>query len=418
MKIAYLTADFGVPVPGTKGASVHVQEMVHALREDGHDVAVLTPARTAGRSSAPVHDIPLNETAQQLIDELKHEDIAAGNRLAKDLRNLFYAMTFPEQATFVLDEFQPDFVYERYSLFGFGGAELARRFAVPHFLEVNAPLVDEQRRMRGLSLPRVAEMVESRVFDSASHIFVVSQSLREYVAGRGISTDRITVLPNAADPDRFAPPDGPSSLRRRLGWEDRFVVGFVGSMKSWHGVDTLVAALRMLADRDPRYCLLLVGDGPERESLGRGVTELGLTEQVHMTGAVPHEAVPDCIAAMDVAVAPYAGDADGYFSPVKLFEYLAMARPTVAAAVGQVADIIEQGCTGWLYPPGDSARLAGVIQELSLDSELARRVGRAGRELVLGRYTWAANARRVIDVAERIGAGSVQPATMIGTRMH
>ncbi len=417
MKIAYLTADFGVPVPGTKGASVHVQEMVRALQGEGHEVMVLTPAATGNRFDARVQDIPLGPMAAEMIDALRQEELAAGNRLAKDLRNLLYSLTFAEQAAPLVWEFLPDLVYERYSLFGFGGSELALRLGVPFFLEVNAPLIDEQRRMRGLSLPGVAEAVESRVFDSASHIFVVSEPLRDYVAGQAVPPDRITVLPNGADPDRFAPPDGPSPLRRRLDWEEHFVVGFVGSMKSWHGVDTLVAALRMLVDADPRYRLLLVGDGPERDAIERRTVELGLSGYVRMIGAVPHDVVPDCIAAMDVAVAPYAANADVYFSPVKLFEYLAMARPTVAAAVGQAAEIIEQGRTGWLYPAGDSTKLAGVIHELSRDPERARRVGAAGRRLVLERYTWSANARRVIETAERMGAGSVEPVTTMDDRM-
>jgi glycosyltransferase involved in cell wall biosynthesis len=129
---------------------------------------------------------------------------------------------------------------------------------------------------------------------------------------------------------------------------------------------------------------------------------MGLTEVVHMSGAVSHQQVPDYLRAMDLAVAPYAPDADAYFSPVKLFEYMAMALPVVAARFGQVSEVIEHERTGWLYRPGDAFELAGLIGRLAPERELRRTVGIAARERVMQEYTWRHNARRVVAVAEDI----------------
>ena len=119
-----------------------------------------------------------------------------------------------------------------------------------------------------------------------------------------------------------------------------------------------------------------------------------------MTGAVPHHAVPDFLRAVDLTVAPYAAEAADYFSPVKLFEYMAMARPIVAARIGQAAEVIEDDRTGWLYQPGDATDLARAIRQAERDRERCRAVGTAARERVINEYTWRHNARRVVGIAE------------------
>ncbi|RPI53958.1 MAG: glycosyltransferase WbuB, partial [Acidobacteria bacterium] len=294
---------------------------------------------------------------------------------------------------------------ERHCLFTTAGRELARYFNIPLLLEVNAPLVLEQKKMRGLSLPLVARTTERLVLESADHVLVVSQMLRQYMTDLGVSPDRVSVIPNAADPDLFGPVVEHSRIRQTLGWEDRFVFGFVGSMKPWHGVDILLDAMRLLGGASSPFRLLLVGAGPELENLRARAGEMGLGEVVHTTGAIPHQQVPDYLRAMDLAVAPYASDADEYFSPVKLFEYMAMAMPVVAARLGQVSEVIEPERTGWLYKPGDAFELAGLIGRLAPEREHRRAVGVAARERVMQEYTWRHNARRVVAIAEDVIAG-------------
>jgi glycosyltransferase involved in cell wall biosynthesis len=404
VRIAYLSADFGVPVAGTKGASIHVRALVHAMRAEGHEVLVLTPSTGDGASLAgcPVRELPFEATLGELVDALKQEPLCQGTRLAQDVRNLLYAAGLPQRARALLEDFRPEVLYERYSLLGTGGLALARELAVPLLVEVNAPLVLEQQKMRGLSLPTLARLAERRIFTGADHLFVVSKWLRVYAIVQGAAAEQVTVLPNAADPELFHPRQEPSELRGDLGWDTPFVIGFVGSMKSWHGVRILLEVLDQLGGAQSRFRLLLVGSGPMVPNLEEEVRRRGLEDVVHLTGSVRHEAVPKLVAAMDVAVAPYAADADGYFSPVKLFEYMAMACPVIAARVGQVEEVIEHGRTGWLYAPGSAEELARIIRSLAGDRPLRQRVGAAAREQALIRHTWRYNARRVVEIAEHL----------------
>src|SRR5439155_18047327 len=157
MRIAYLAADFGVPVLGTKGASSHVRGLVQALRAEGHEVVVLA-ANTGDDQgvSFPLREVTFGGALLELYDALQHEAVCQGTRLAKDFRNLLYASCLEMQGRVMLEEFEPDLIYERHCLFSTAGRELARYFEIPLLLEVNAPLVVEHQRMRGLSLPLLA----------------------------------------------------------------------------------------------------------------------------------------------------------------------------------------------------------------------------------------------------------------------
>jgi len=158
----------------------------------------------------------------------------------------------------------------------------------------------------------------------------------------------------------------------------------------------------MLGGASSRFRLLLVGSGPDMPRLEAEIEDRGLAGCVHLTGALAHDQVPAMIEATDVVVAPYSADSDVYFSPVKLFEYMAMARPVIAARIGQAADVVEHGRTGWLYTPGNSQELVDLIRPLADNPELCERVGAAARQRILSRYTWQHNARQVIAIAESI----------------
>jgi glycosyltransferase involved in cell wall biosynthesis len=148
---------------------------------------------------------------------------------------------------------------------------------------------------------------------------------------------------------------------------------------------------------------LIVGDGPERGRLPGELRVRGeaLPGAAHFTGAVSHEAIPGLLASMDVAVAPYPALPDFYFSPLKVYEYLAAGRAVVASRIGQLARLIRHGTHGLLCPPGDAAALAASVAGLRHDSHLRRCLGQLGRRHVVQHHSWAAVARRILGLARR-----------------
>ena len=401
MRIAYLCADFGIPVFGTKGASIHVRELTAALASLGHDVLVVTPTADGRRPDAftPRVERIVPDTADTEIYELLAQDPAAGPSAARETRALLYGGTLRRRGLEVLQRFAPDVIVERYSLLGRSGIDLARRLGVPLVLEVNAPLVDEQAAHRGLAFAETARAVEREVLRAADRLVTVSTALERWLTELGVDPERISVVPNGVDADRFDVGDGVRAVARdELGAADEALVGFVGSLRPWHDVSALIEAIARLRRHGTSVKLVVVGDGPQRGELTEQTSRAGL--DAVFTGAVAHEQVPAHLAALDVAVVPYAPSERFYFSPLKLVEYLAAGVPVVAADIGDLGHCVRSGKTGWLYPPGDVDALAEAIRAAIDDGPSARQLGRAGRDHVRAEHTWAANARRVVELAQ------------------
>lgn len=398
MNILYVCADAGIPIRGHKGAAVHVRALTDAFVRAGHHVTILTPQPGPADGPAPLADLIV---VPPLLSSLPHPlspphstrlrgeggDEERQGQAGQTDALLAAALEQMEKRAF-------DFIYERYSLWSDVGARLAQATGRPLVLEVNAPLRLEAERYRTLSDPERAAQIERTQFMAASAISAVSEALRDYLIKQGAPPERVHVLPNGVDPQRFHPAVRGGAVRDRLGLNGRIVIGFVGRPRPWHDLETLCAAFARLHTGDPRYHLLLVGEPPPR--LPEIIAERGLRQAVTLTGPVAHEEVPQYIAAMDVAVSPHPPLADFYFSPLKLFEYLACGVPTVAADIGQPAAIIRDGETGYLYPPGDAEALAERIRFLIAHPDHARAIAWNGAVSVLERYTWQGNARTVI----------------------
>jgi glycosyltransferase involved in cell wall biosynthesis len=405
VKIAYLCSDPGVPVCGNKGASIHVRELTLSLQRLGHEVTVLA-SRTEGQAP-PGYEVPILALEPEPLDERLvaqlRIDPRAGKTVARDMRSILAAASLRQRALPLLRSLEPDLVYERYALFGTAGVAVARQLGVPLILEVNAPLSQEQEQHRGLAYPAAARDLERTVIRSAQHVVAVSSGLATWLLEAGVARDRVTVLPNAVDPARFqAGRAERDAVRTRLGLADEPIVGFLGTLKPWHDVATLVRAVALLRRRTPAPHLLVVGDGPERERLEELARTEGIGEATTFTGAVPHTGVAAYVAASDVAVVPYGRVPDSYFSPLKLFEYLAAGRPVVAADVGDIGHCIRHGETGLLYPPGDAKALADAIGALLADRGRASSLAGAGREHVITHHTWEGNARLVAGLGDRL----------------
>lgn len=408
MRIAYLCTDFGIPIHGSKGASIHVRELSRALQANGHEVQIV--AARAGGPAPAGYDVPVHEIAlagsDKLLHDLLRDDPAAGDAVAREVRSMLYAATLRQQASTRLRAFAPDAMYERYSLHGTAGLDLAHELGIPLILEVNAPLSAEQAAHRGLAYARTARAVEWAIVRGADQVVAVSAALRDWLVSLGVAPGRVTVVPNGVDGDRFAAGERErDATRTHLGIPAGTpVAGFVGTLKAWHGTETLIHAVAELHQRPaagPAPHLLIVGEGPQRAALQTLADSTGIAHAVTFTGAVAHELIPAHIAAMDVAVAPYDDAPDFYFSPLKLFEYMAAGRPVVAAAIGQITECVRHQETGLLYPPGDTAALAAAIAAVLGDPVRAAALGRAGQAEVRERRSWRGNARVVTDLAAR-----------------
>ena len=381
MKILYLSADRGIPVRGTKGAAVHVRSLCAAFDRLGHRVTLMTP------KPGPV---PGQAVKAQVIEVPMPE---AGH--TPDTRSAAYADVLFAAALREIRGGQFDLIYERYSLWSDVGARLREATGLPIVLEVNAPLLEEAARYRSLEDPEHAAEIERRQFSGATTVAVVSGPLEKYVLARGAVRENVIIVPNAVDRALFHPGVRGGRVHHRYGLNNRKVIGFAGRARPWHDIETLLKAFALVHAADDRSHLLLVGQMPD--DLPEKLAALGISDAVTATGPVPHGEVPAHIAAMNVAVSSHAPVEGFYFSPLKLYEYMACGVPVVAAGLGQQGDFIEPGVSGELYRAGDAADLAAKITGLLKKPEYANEIAWNGAVRVLENHTWEHNARAVLE---------------------
>jgi glycosyltransferase involved in cell wall biosynthesis len=296
-----------------------------------------------------------------------------------------------------------DVFHERYNLMGIGGALASSRMGIPLVLEVNADMIDEYayqgEPLRG---PRRLYATWSMGFSlrTAQAIVCVSADLKRHLRQKWrVPDSRMVVVPNAADVHEFGRRFDPQTYRQRLGVDDGQVVMFVGGFYRWHALDLLVESFALVGQQVPEARLILVGDGPVRAELEAKIRELGIGHRVILTGSVPHTQVPALVSSAEVAVAPYPRFPAGmYFSPLKLYEYMAAGRAIVASAAGQVTTVIRHGHNGLLVEPGDARAFADAVVELLNDAALRDRLGRNARRQAVKRHSW----ERYIDELEKV----------------
>ena len=381
MRIAYICCDPGIPVFGTKGASVHIQEVVRELRSIGHEVA-LYAVRSGKHVPDDLTDLELHLEAVADVEPAEREQAQA------HATERIVSRVIADGA---------DLVYERYSLFSTALADITAATGVPGILEVNAPLIDEQRRHRSLVDASGAAQVLHRQVAAARATVCVSDPVADWVRRRTTDlpdandvVDRIHTVPNGVSVRRIQPqPEDP----------DRVVVTFVGTLKPWHGVADLITAAALARQS---WSLRIIGDGPEMDSLRSQAGRLGV--EVDFRGAVAPQDIPAHVAGSAIGVAPYpdlGGGEQQYFSPMKVLEYLAAGLAVVASDVGQIPQLLEDGSGrhGVLVAPSDPTALAAALDDLATCPGRRVRMGRSGRLLAEQRHSWRRTVARILELA-------------------
>jgi len=372
----------------TDAQRVHIQEMIRAFEELGHEVETVSLVPTnAGQ-----------DDAKRDAGEAGWKKVVRRIPFAYEIVQLGYNLLGIPMLLRRILRGQVDFVYERYSLFNFAGVVAARLCGKPLILEVNSPFALEQSRDRDIRLVRLAAWSERLICNAASRVIVVSTPLRRIMINAGVSASRLVVMSNGVAVDRFQPRIAPPDLRDSLGLNSAIVIGFIGWFRKWHGLELLLEAFHRsgLAARNAK--VLLIGDGQAMRDLQEYVATHGLRESVIFTGPLPHTQVPAYLDLIDIAVQPAANE---YCCPMKILEYMALGKPIVAPRQENIQDLLREGEEALFFTPGDAASLASALATLVNDREEAARMGRKGREAIEGRgYLWTVNARRVVEIVE------------------
>jgi glycosyltransferase involved in cell wall biosynthesis len=303
-----------------------------------------------------------------------------------------------------------DIIQERVEESGGVGVRIAKAAGKPLVLEINTPLSGYPNPI----LRRVADMNLRRQARAARAVITQTPISRAII--ESYTQAAVFVAPNGADPRVFGPDVTPAEVpgataRRR-------VVAFAGSLRPWHGVEDLLAAGRRVLARHPEVFFLIVGGGRRQAALEEMAQQMLSSGNYHFTGAVPPADVPHYLARADVLAAPFAPRRDAvrrrqfdrhgmWWSPVKIFEYMATGRPIVASAAGMIPEYIAG--TGVTYTPGSIEELAEAVLRLIESAAEAGALARAARQRLVTNYTWRHAAgltiaawRKVLDGRQKV----------------
>jgi len=374
---------------GDGAEGIHIAEMVNAFRSLGHEVLLIGPAVNGSLSQ---------QTASRLHMGVK-----------RFLRGPFYEMLEIGYNLYgfhsvcrAIEKFKPAFIYDRYITFNYSCIAAAQKKKIPVFLEVNAPLAYERDHEadENLCFRRLAYSVERLTCKGASRTVAVSSTLKDYLVSVGVPAQQILVLPNGVNTTKFYQREKSDEVLQSLGLDgSNTLIGFVGILRPWHGVDLLLQAFRIVHAIFPKAILLLVGDGPIRSQIESLARELGVGQSLRITGRVAHEKVGEYIALFDVAVSP---KATFYASPMKIIEYMAQGKAIVAPDMANVKDLVDDGVNGLLFQSGSAEALAATLIAALSDDNLRFKLGKAALIETSRRLNWPANASRVIKEYERL----------------
>jgi glycosyltransferase involved in cell wall biosynthesis len=369
-------------VASKDGQYVHIDAIVSALRNLGHEVIMCEPksinSKKFGESSSFVQRI------RSVFPGAVHE-----------LAELLYSVADFFRLGHRVLQHKPDFIYERYNLFLPSGIWASRLFGVPLVLEVNAPLYFERCKTHSISLKRMAKWSENYVWRNADHVLPVTAVLADMVRQAGVDQAKIQVIPNGINDELFSKSFQTDDIDERYRLKNKLVLGFTGFVREWHGLDRVLSLLKQ--DIASEWHLLLVGDGPDRARLESIARKYDVSAQVTITGVMERSKIPGLVNRFDVALQP---DVVPYASPLKMFEYMALGKAILAPDMENIREILTDEKDALLFDSQENS-FTEELRRLCVDVELRSRLGSAARATVRSKQLyWESNAEKIVGLFE------------------
>jgi glycosyltransferase involved in cell wall biosynthesis len=403
MKILYIADRINSP----DGSSVHCRAFVQSVEMLANQI----------RSYPAVGPIPhhnkLSYVKKDWIYYIKQINWKTFRRYAHYLNpNISEFLTFLEGGVTTLKDyikldkiannFGPDVIIFRYRLFNFAPFKVAKKYQIPLICEINSLKSMELGLIKGAARTTIlTRWGERKAISKANAIFTVSNAIKEkvqqYRTNKHIS---VRVIPNGVDLEQFKPnKERRDRIRSQLGVSEKRVLGYVGSYKVWHGLDAALEVIEQLVEKDSKFHLLLVGHGHQYDHICRKIRMKHLEPYVSQTGQIAHQKIPEYLSAFDYALMTYPKLDDFYFSPLKMFEYMAMGIQVISTDAGQISEVITHGKNGWLVEPPSVSQFCKII--LTAEKQ-THNVSESARKLMAEQYSWRMNAERILELANAV----------------
>ncbi|WP_143871116.1 glycosyltransferase family 4 protein [Catenovulum sediminis] len=365
------------------GQYVHVEEIINALTEQGHQIHIVAP-KVAENSDFG--------SDGGWVDTLK----AKLPRFVYELMEFAYAFYAFIKLSIAIIKYKPDVIYERYNLFLPAGIWASKLFGKPILLEVNAPLYQERKKYNGISLDWLAKWSQKYCWRNADKTLPVTNVLANYLREVGVAESKIEVIANGINKKHFY--NEIQKPQQLPNIENKVVIGFVGFVREWHGLERILDIIKKLDDKNLFF--LIIGDGPAVPALKAQAKALALENQIFVSGIVQRKEMPNWLSHIEIALQP---DVVPYASPLKMLEYLALGKAIIAPDTANIRELLEDEKNALLFDVENKNSFSEKLTELLLDAELRKQLGKNAHSTIEEKnLTWEANGEKIATLFKQL----------------
>ena len=306
-------------------------------------------------------------------------------------------------------EMKPELIHSASNfVVGMAGAKAAKALGIPSIYEIRGfwHLTQSTKRegYENSDHFRLTERLEIETAKQSDYVFTITNALKDILIENGVKEEKISVLPNAVELEKFNVLEKDKQLEKELGFENKIVIGYIGSFVNYEGLDLLLEACSLLHKKlGDTFRLLLVGDGAMMRPLRKMAQFLQIENLIKFTGRVSHDQVERYYSLIDIAPLPRKSHrVCELVSPLKPFEAMGAGKVVITSSVKALAEIIDHGRTGLIFEKDNSPDLAEKLESVISNLELRRTLGENARTWVAENHSWEHVSRRVLKVYERI----------------
>lgn len=389
MKILYYSSHPHLNLSAQTGYGIHMREVISEFRKLGIEVyPVINGGKELNTGNHSVAQAHQKSLIKNILPSIIWQTIRDLQLLQIDRR---LKIELKEQ----IRKIEPDLIYERGYYLMSSGVDAAAELNIPIIIEINAPYPEERIKMEGYSLiSGLANLVIKKQLRTVQKFVVVSEALKLFYSKKLEGEDlNIVATPNGISEEilieaRKIPTDNLELVDSLKG---KFVIGFVGSIFPYHGVETLIKSFLEISKMYPNTELVVVGDG---EILPELMAKYNGNNQIHFTGKVEHLIAKRLLRTFDIAVM---ASSNWYGSPVKIFEYGAYSKAVIAPSTVPVKEVIVDGKNGLLITPDSVDNLTAAIKKLHDNADLREKLGNQLQQDVENKFLWKHVVHKILE---------------------
>ena len=398
----------------SSGYAIRTHGLVSALNNQQLDVqTILRHGYPLDRNDFAAKKIPKREKIDNVMYHFSHSEIERELINYQDVYNFTNLEKYLRRAISNIvtnaELLKPEIIHSASNfVVGMAGAKAAKELGIPSIYEIRGfwHLTQSTKRdgYEGSDHYKLTERLEIETAKMSDHVFTITQALKDILVENGVSEKKISILPNAIDSQKFSITKKDKRLEKDLDFQNKVVIGYIGSFVRYEGLNLLLEACAILRNKiGDCFRLLLVGDGDEMQNLRNLSRFLHLEDVVRFTGRVEHHEVNRYYSLIDIAPLPRKGfRVCELVSPLKPFEAMATGKVLITSSVKALAEIIVDGETGFVFEKDNAEDLAEKLHLVISDDELRRQIGINAKKWVTENHSWDVISKRVIDVYQKL----------------